>query len=361
MILARHASLNDLDKIFELIQQVQSGMTSLPNDINVLKTRLQRSEDTLQNRIDRQQHGYFFVLEDIQQQKIIGISAIEVMVGANEPFYNFKITTQVHSSRELNVYRKFDVLILTNDYTGHSELCSLFLSPEARTGNNGKLISKARMLFMAAFPECFEPIVIAEMRGYFDENGISPFWKGFGSHFFHVDFAKADYLTGTGNKAFIAQLMPRFPFYVDFLPSEAQNVIGKVHADTEPALNMLKSEGLKYKNHVDIFDAGPNLEAFVQDLRAVRESQRVQARLQPDQHHLTNATSADIISYLVSNDRYHGYRAVVVDLPADAIDLNQMSVELPQDVCEALQVQPDDFVRILTLNPSKPTNQAMTH
>lgn len=356
MILARHASLNDLDKIFELIQQVQSGMTSLPNDIDVLKKRLQRSEDTLHNCIDRQQHGYFFVLEDTVKQKIIGISAIEVMVGENEPFYNFKITTQVHSSSELNVYRKFDVLILTNDYTGHSELCSLFLAPDARVGNNGKLISKSRMLFMAAFPECFEPIVIAEMRGYFDENGMSPFWKGFGSHFFNVDFAKADYLTGIGNKTFIAQLMPRFPFYVDFLPHEAQQAIGKVHADTEPALNMLQSEGLKYKNHVDIFDAGPNLEAFVQDLRAVRESQRMQTKIRSQP-----PTQTEKISYLVSNDRYHGYRAVVVDLTSDEIDLNQMQVHLSQEICDALQIQADDFVRILTLNPSKLTNQAMTH
>ncbi|MFB2538415.1 MULTISPECIES: arginine N-succinyltransferase [unclassified Acinetobacter] len=353
MMLVRHASLNDLDTIFELIQQVQSGMTSLPNDIEVLRRRLQRIEDTLHNRIPREDHIYFFVLEDTETGKIAGISAIEVVIGSTEPFYNFKIATQVHSSKELDVYRKFDVLILTNDYTGHSELCSLFLAPNYRVGNNGKLISKARMLFMAAFPECFEPIVIAEMRGYFDENGKSPFWEAFGSKFFEVDFAKADYLTGTGDKAFVAQLMPRFPFYVDFLPEEARQVMGKVHPDTEPALNMLKGEGLKYKNNVDIFDAGPNMEAFVQDLRAVRDSQRM-SFVADD-----SVASDDAVPYLISNDRYHGYRAVVVNLDKTAIDIVHEQVKLPEQVIDALQLQADEKARILTLNPNKPTNQAM--
>ncbi|MEK6350848.1 MAG: arginine N-succinyltransferase, partial [Burkholderia sp.] len=35
---------------------------------------------------------------------------------------------------------------------------------------------------------------------------------------------------------------------------------------------MLEAEGLRYQNHVDIFDAGPVLECHVADLRTVRDS-----------------------------------------------------------------------------------------
>jgi arginine N-succinyltransferase len=35
---------------------------------------------------------------------------------------------------------------------------------------------------------------------------------------------------------------------------------------------MLEAEGLRYENHVDIFDAGPVLECHIADLRTVRES-----------------------------------------------------------------------------------------
>lgn len=374
MMIVRHANLQDLDAIFALIEQVDSGMTSLPKDRDVLKKRLQRIEDTLHNRIQREDHSYFFVLEELSddliesdeldlikdgkdgktmpKSKLVGISAIEVAIGSSEPFYNFKITTQVHSSKELDVYRKFDVLILSNDYTGHSELCSLFVLPDYRCGYNGKLISKARMMFMAAFPESFEPLVIAEMRGYFDEQGRSPFWDGFGAKFFNVDFAIADYLTGIGNKAFVAQLMPRFPFYVEFLPKEAQQVIGKVHPNTEPALTLLRGEGLKFKNNIDIFDGGPKIEAYVQDLRAVRDSQRLSlCHQQSAQQKQTQSLPASVLPYLITNDRYHGFRALVEELTPEHIDLVNKSIALPVRTAKALQLQAGDGVRVIPLNP----------
>jgi arginine N-succinyltransferase len=67
--------------------------------------------------------------------------------------------------------------------------------------------------------------------------------------------------------------MPRFPVYVDLLPQEAQDCVGLTHRDTLPARKMLEAEGLRYQNHVDIFDAGPVLECHIADLRTVRESE----------------------------------------------------------------------------------------
>ncbi|MDI9682477.1 arginine N-succinyltransferase, partial [Burkholderia cenocepacia] len=59
---------------------------------------------------------------------------------------------------------------------------------------------------------------------------------------------------------------------VDLLPQDAQDAVGLTHRDTLPARKMLEAEGLRYQNHVDIFDAGPVLECHVNDLRTVRES-----------------------------------------------------------------------------------------
>jgi arginine N-succinyltransferase len=66
--------------------------------------------------------------------------------------------------------------------------------------------------------------------------------------------------------------MPRYPVYVELLPDEAQACVGLTHADTIPARRMLEAEGLRYENHVDIFDAGPVLECHIGDLRTVRDS-----------------------------------------------------------------------------------------
>ncbi|MEI8634482.1 arginine N-succinyltransferase [Vibrio sp. PP-XX7] len=83
-----------------------------------------------------------------------------------------------------------------------------------------------------------------------------------------------NYLTGIGQKSFIAELMPKHPLYVDFLSEEARDVIGQVHPDTIPARKILESEGMRYEGYVDIFDAGPTLEAYIQDLRVFRKARR---------------------------------------------------------------------------------------
>ncbi|MBV5323789.1 MAG: arginine N-succinyltransferase, partial [Rhodospirillaceae bacterium] len=98
---------------------------------------------------------------------------------------------------------------------------------------------------------------------YQEEDGRSPFYEGLGRHFFKMDFEHVDALTAVGKKSFIAELMPRQPMYVDYLPQDAQDVIGKVHASTAPARRLLEQEGLYFEGYVDIFDAGPVLQARV--------------------------------------------------------------------------------------------------
>ena len=42
---------------------------------------------------------------------------------------------------------------------------------------------------MAEFRERFPAQVMADLRGYFDEQGRSPFWEAIGKHFFDMDFS----------------------------------------------------------------------------------------------------------------------------------------------------------------------------
>ena len=243
MFIIRHASVNDLDDIFVLAEKSGIGMTTLPANKEVLLSRLKRIEKTLKGDAKKCEQGYLFVLEDTDSQKVVGLSGIEVAIGLGDSFYTYHVGKQVHSSQSLDTHNIMKTLILGNDLTGSSELCTLFLDEDYRQNHNGKLLSKIRFLFIAAFSQYFEEKLIAEMRGYSDENGRSPFWDAVGSHFFDIDFAQADYLTGIGKKAFIAELMPRFPIYVDLLTAEAKAVIGKTHPKTLPASKVLESEG----------------------------------------------------------------------------------------------------------------------
>ncbi|MBF7685648.1 arginine N-succinyltransferase [Acinetobacter sp. B10A] len=339
MMKVRHAEQRDLNDIYLLAQKSGIGLTSLPENKEALIAKLARTEQTRQGHLAKSEQGYLFVLEDTTQQKVVGVSGIEVAVGLVEPFYNFHVGKQVHASKALNVYKSLDTLFLSHDHTGSSELCTLFLDPEFRKNQNGKFLSKIRFLFIAAFQQKFEHKLIAEMRGYSDEQGHSPFWSALGHHFFSMPFSKADYLSGVGQKVFIAELMPRFPVYVDLLPKDAQDVIGQVHEQTRPAYRLLETEGLKYQGYIDIFDAGPTIEANIEDLRAVRDSQ--QRHVKVDEI----ATSLDKVRVMVANDHYENYAALLLDAYVDAQYIYLTQVQATQ-----LNVDSNSQVRILPLN-----------
>ena len=63
----------------------------------------------------------------------------------------------------------------------------------------------------------------------------------------------------------------------DLLPTDAQTVIGKPHPGAEPALALLRAQGFRLNNVVDIFDAGPSVEAFVDQIEIVRTAVRMSA------------------------------------------------------------------------------------
>ncbi len=308
MMIIRPVEHNDLPDILALAAKTGAGLTSLPANEKVLEARIDRAVRTWQGAAPRAEQGYLFVLEDDERHKVVGVSAIEVAVGLSDPWYNFRVGTLVHASRALNVYNAVPTLFLSNDHTGHSELCTLFLDPDYRHGKNGQLLMKARLMFIAAFRQFFGTRVIAEMRGYCDEQGYSPFWANLGQRFFSIDFVQADYLSGTGNKSFIAELMPKHPLYVDFLAAEARDTIAKVHPQTEPAKRILEAEGLRYQGYIDIFDGGPTLEAEIDHLRTIRDSRQVPAHIVAATEPSSNPAATWC---LLANDHYLDFRATV--------------------------------------------------
>ena len=315
-------------------------MTTLKADSAKIAERIQIACDSFAEKIPPEQRDYVFVLEDATNGTIAGVCAIKAAVGLDEPFYNYRIGTLVHSSKELNVYSRMDTLYLSNDLTGCAELCSLFLHPDYRHGNNGKLLSKCRFLFIAQFPHLFSEKLIAEMRGFLQPDGSSPFWDNLGRHFFKMDFNRADDLSALGKKSFIAELMPRHPLYIAYLPKAAQDVIGRVHVATVPARRLLEQEGLYYEGFVDIFDAGPVLQARVNELRSVRTSQVLQVV-----DYIDDVAKTDSALYLVANTKINDFRIVLTQQTPQ-----QTHVKLSHAEQQALGVTPQMDVRVMPLN-----------
>jgi len=348
MLVIRAITLDDIDPLIEMARQVGSGMTTLKPDRAMLGERVNIAVASFAQTIPPEERDYMFVMEDtaaVQSgPRLAGVCAIKAAVGLTEPFYNYRIGTLVHHSRELDVFTRMDTLYLSNDLTGSTELCSLFLMPEYRTGANGKWLSKSRFLFIAQFQHLFTEKIIAEMRGYQAEDGTSPFYEGLGRHFFKMDFNHVDGLTALGKKSFIAELMPRQPLYVAYLPDDAQQVIGQVHRSTLPARKLLEQEGMHYEGYVDIFDAGPVLQGRVAELRAVRDSVLAVAEEgQPD-------AEGDLT--LVSNTRIEDFRMILTQAAA-AAPAGAASVPLSARELQLLHCQAGDPVRTLSLNVRK--------
>ena len=343
MFVVRPIAREDLPDVLALSERTGTGLTTLPANRERLAQRIERSVASFAGAAPRQDECYMFVLVDVPGGRIAGIGAIEAAIGLDEPWYNFRVHTLVHASRTLGVYTAVPTLFLANDHTGHSELASLFVDERFRHGKSGPLIAKSRLLFIAEFAERFSPKVIAELRGELTPDGRSPFWEGLGRHFFAMEYSTADYLTGIGQKAFIAELMPRHPVYVNLLPPAARDAIGAVHVDTRPARTMLEQEGFRYEGYVDIFDAGPTLECFRDNIHAARQSQLLPVQIGAEDPVPDSLT--DDVLWLIGNRRFAQWRAIVAPAPARSDRLSLMPY-----AAEALGVVEGDIVRAVPLS-----------
>ncbi|KAB0290928.1 arginine N-succinyltransferase [Vibrio fortis] len=337
MLVVRPIKLSDYDALHTCAVESGHGFTSLPVNEELLTNRITHSEYSFakENVTEPGDEGYLMVGFDVETGEVAGTTGIEASIGWDVPFYSYHISKVVHSSQRLKVNNVVKLLTFGNNYTGCSEICTLFLRPDYRKGLNGRLMSKCRFLLMAEHPERFSETIFAEMRGVSDDDGNSPFWQWLQEHFFSIDFTLADYLTGIGKKGFIADLMPKLPIYINLLSQEAQDVIGQVHEKTRPALKLLEREGFTNRGYVDIFDAGPTVECDLRNIESVRHSIRAQVEISE------HASSQD---YLIGNTSFENFRAVAAK---GAYDQASGKVILAPNVAEALEVQEGDFVRML--------------
>jgi arginine N-succinyltransferase len=343
----RPVQKSDLDALHTLAKNSGVGVTSLPDNRQKMQAKLEHAIASFEKKLPEQERLYLFALVNEENDEVAGICALEASIGHEDVWYNYHVGKTVHASRDIGVHKVTRTLNLSNDLTGCSEIATLFLMPDYRKDQNGQLLSRSRYMFLAEFPELFNDEVIAEMRGYSDENGHSPFWESLGRHFFQMEFSDADYLTGLGNKVFIAELMPKFSIYVPMLSDEAQAVIGQVHPQTEPALAMLKSEGFDYNNYVDIFDGGPSVSAKVKHIRAVRDSQVLRVGISEKTPAPDLAEKHGLL--MVSNRELENYRVLLVNKGAAGDD----TLWLTQTQANLLQVTDGDTVRTVALRPTE--------
>ncbi|MVZ97285.1 arginine N-succinyltransferase [Sphingorhabdus sp. IMCC26285] len=269
----RPANMDDLQPIYEMAKRTGGGFTNLPPDRTALTAKLERSvagfsrvEDGVSDDL------YVFVLQNTETGEVRGTCQIFGTVGQKWPFYSYRIGALTQHSEELGRTFRADILNLSTDLEGTTEVGGLFLHPGERAGGLGMLIARSRYLFIRNHRTRFADRTIAELRGVIDEAGGSPFWDGVAGRFFGMSFQEADEFNAKFGNQFIADLMPKHPVYIAMLPENAKSVIGVPHPSGRAAMRMLENEGFAWENYVDIFDGGPTMTARTDQIRSVREA-----------------------------------------------------------------------------------------
>jgi arginine N-succinyltransferase len=272
----RPANNDDFQAIYEMAKLTGGGFTNLPADRGALVEKLIRSEKALQSDVEEQTDDLFLmVLENVETGQIRGTGQIFGMVGTEWPFYSYRLSTLSQTSKALGKTFRAEMLVLTTDFDGSSEVGGLFLHPGERAGGLGLLLARSRYLFIRQHRQRFGDRLLAELRGVIDEAGASPFWDAIAGRFFGMSFQEADEFNAMHGTQFIADLMPKTPIYTAMLPESARAVMGVPHPSGRAAMKMLEREGFRYDCYIDIFDGGPTMSAPTDQIRTVRDAREL--------------------------------------------------------------------------------------
>jgi len=266
----RAATAHDLQPLYEMAKLTGGGFTNLPPDRKNLGAKLDRSAEAFARTGDYADGELFvLVLENVETGEVRGTCQLFTGVGSKWPFYSYRMTTLTQHSKELDRTFRAEMLTLTTDLEGSSEVGGLFLHPSERAGGLGLLLARSRYLFIAMHRKRFSDRVLAELRGIIDERGGSPFWDGVAGRFFGMSFQEADYFNAINGNQFIADLMPKHPVYIAMLPETARSAIGLPHPSGRAAMRMLEGENFHHEGYLDIFDGGPTMTARTDRVRSI--------------------------------------------------------------------------------------------
>lgn len=341
MIIIRSITEKDLEAFIKIAFTAGIGMTSMPKNRQILEKRIHDSINAFKTPSACSDCTYLFVLEDVETGVIGGVCGIAAKTGTHSPisFYGIKKQEQ-HNA--MGLPNKIVPTLHVFHHNNHwSEICSLYLLADYRHSGIARLLSLSRFLFMAAFPERFEKMVFAEMRGQVDENQISPFWEGVGKHFVDTTFESLMHLRDEGIHD-LSQALPAHPIYVELLPKNVQDTIGVVHEKTKPALYMLLQEGFVYSDEFDICDGGPKIQAETKKIRTVKDSQ-----VETVAEISTEVETTPL--FILSNDSldFRACYSPIRKLPD--------GLAIPVDVAIALKLKVGDKVRLIS--PHKDTSE----
>lgn len=337
MIIIRPIRRKDQEIFAEFSFESLLGMTNLPRNREKLLEKIIHSETSfLENVQEPGKEEYYFVLEDLATGRIGGTCGI--LAQSTQSFsYCYHIETIHTHAKHVSAPKELKILKVVPNPPNSSEVCALYLQPTFRHSGQGRLLSLSRFLFIAAQRQRFKKKIVAEMRGYIDQSQVSPFWEGVGHHFCHLSFVELMAQIDLDHQ-FVPEILPQFPIYINLLPKETQEVIGKIHDNTKPAYQMLLQENFSFNQEIDIFEGGPILSAATSEIRTIKNS----ALMQID---VTKEKLIGETEYILANEQLD-FRACFGKIQM----ISKTQGLINEEVANALQVNKKERIRYVTIH-----------
>jgi arginine N-succinyltransferase len=269
----RGAGPADEEQLLAVAQHLNT--VNLPAERSAIQSILDMSQRSFTGAIkDPKRREYVFVLVDREADVIVGTSMIIGQLGRRDaPYIYLDVIDEERYSATLDKHFKHTTLSIGYSYNGPTEIGGLIVRPEYRKKPErlGLLISYVRFLFIKMHREWFKDELLAELLPPLEPDGTSHLWDALGRHFTDMTYAEADRLSKQ-NKEFIRGLFPEGTIYASLLTQTAQDVIGKVGAQTKGVEKMLRRIGFRYAERVDPFDGGPHFTAPTDDVLLVQRT-----------------------------------------------------------------------------------------
>lgn len=275
----RGATMRDEEQILAIARHLNT--VNLPHDREGVQQILDLSQKSFSGAIkDPKRRQYVFVLRDLAKDAIIGTSMIFGQLGRKDaPYIYLDVIDEERYSETLDKHFKHTTLSIGYSFNGPTEIGGLILHPDYRRVPErlGTFLSYIRFLFLKMHREWFRDEVLAELLPPLEKDGTSHLWDALGRHFTDLSYEEADKLSRK-NKEFIRGLFPEGTIYASVLPKDAQDVIGKVGAQTRGVEKLLRRIGFRYAERVDPFDGGPHFTAITDEITLVQQTQHLTVR-----------------------------------------------------------------------------------
>lgn len=278
----RQSYREDVDQVLAVAEHLDT--VNLPADKRHIEAILERAERSFSGSLPVAEREFVFVLEDMEQRRIIGTSIIYAQHGTKRaPHIFFRVERDERYSYTLDKYFVHQTLRIGYNYDGPTEIGGLILLPEYRrsTESLGKALSFVRFLYMRIHRDFFRDQVLSELLPPLEGDGTSTLWEHLGRSFTGLSYQEADLLS-KDNKEFIHALFPDDPIHTELLPDVVRRNIGMVGPETRGVEKMLTRIGFRYANQIDPFDGGPHFTARTDEISIVRDAEQRTVRIVED-------------------------------------------------------------------------------